>query len=80
MGGDFAEKNKTAAYNNVVIKKLAAKYGYEFVDLYTPLFDEASGEIYARYTSDGVHLTPEGYEVLTACIKPAIAKVLTEAD
>ena len=80
MGGDFAEKNKIAAYNNVVIKKLAAKYGYEFVDLYTPLFNVESGAIYDNYTSDGVHLTPEGYEVLTACIKPAIAKVLTEAD
>ena len=80
MGGDFTEKNQIAAYNNVVIKKLAAKHGYDFVDLYTPLFNVESGAIYDNYTSDGVHLTPEGYEVLTACIKPAIAKALADTN
>lgn len=78
MGGDFADKNKTVAYNNVVIKKLAAEYGYRFVDLYTPLFDIDSGEIYSKYTSDGAHLTPLGYEVFTEALTPAIDAALRE--
>jgi lysophospholipase L1-like esterase len=77
MGGNFAEKNKIAAYNNVIIKKLAQKYDFAFVDLYTPLFDEKTGEIYAEYTSDGAHLTHEGYEVLSEAITPVIESFLT---
>ena len=78
MGGPLAEKNKIAAYNNVVIKKLAVKYNCTFVDLYTPLFDVESGEIRADYTSDGAHLTTLGYEILTAEITPAIEAALGE--
>ena len=78
MGGELAEKNKIAAYNNVTLKKLASKYGYDFVDLYTPLFNVETGEICAQYTSDGAHLTPDGYEVLTECIKPAIERALDD--
>lgn len=78
MGGKFAEKNKIAAYNNVVIKKLAEEYGYRFVDLYTPLFDTDSGEIYREYTSDGAHLTHKGYEVFTEVLTPAIDAALRQ--
>ena len=78
MGGSFKEKNEISSYNNVYIKKLAQKYGFEFVDLFTPLFDETTGEIYSSYTSDGVHLTPDGYEVLTEAITPAIEAALAK--
>ena len=76
MGGSWGHKNKIAAYNNVIIEKLAEKYGYDFVDLYYPLFDSSTGEIYAEYTSDGAHLTHEGYRVFTATLTPAIEKAL----
>ena len=76
MGQDWAHKNQIATYNNVKIKLLAEKYGYEFVDLYTPLFDVNTGEIKAEYTNDGAHQTPAGYEVFTANIKPVIKKLL----
>ena len=76
MGKSWAEKNKIATYNNVVIKKLAEKHGFDFVDLYTPLFDEETGEIYADFTSDGAHLTSSGYEVMTEAITPAINRAL----
>jgi len=76
MGQSMAKKNQLAAYNNVVIKKLADKYGYAFVDVFTPLFNEASGEIYAEYTTDGAHLTPQGYVVLSSAITPAIEAAL----
>ena len=76
MGRDWAHKNQIAAYNNAMLGKLSEKHGIEMVDLFTPLLDLESGEIYAEYTTDGAHLTPRGYEVLTAAITPAIEKAL----
>ena len=76
MGGNYKEKNQIATYNNVIIKKLADKYGYDFVDIFTPLFNEKTGEIYAEYTSDGVHFNERGYEVVTKAITPIVTKAL----
>lgn len=76
MGQDWGHKNQIAAYNNVIIKKLADKYRYSFVDLYTPLMDLETGELYAAYTTDGAHFTAQGYEVVTAALTPAIDAAL----
>ena len=76
MGGELKEKNKIAALNNVTLKKLAAKHECTFVDVFTPLFDESTREIYASFTTDGAHLTHEGYSVLTGEIKRAIEDLL----
>ena len=76
MGGEWGKKNQKAAYNNVKIKLLAEKYGYEFVDLYSPLLNLETGEIYAEYTTDGGHLTCLGYEVLTNAISPTLKRLL----
>lgn len=76
MSGSWGKNNALAAYNNVQIKLFAEKYGFEFVDLYTPLFDLESGGIRDEYTTDGGHLTPAGYEVFTKAVTPAIEKVL----
>lgn len=81
MGKEWgAEKNEIAALNNVKIKILAEKYGFDFVDLFTPLYDITIGEIYSEYTNDGAHQTEKGYEVFTETIKPAIEKALLEWD
>ena len=77
MGGEhWGKNNQLAAYNNVKIKLLAEKYSFDFVDLYSPLMNLETGEIYPEYTTDGGHLTPQGYEVLTREITPAIDKQL----
>ena len=78
MGMDWGHKNQLAAYNNVVIRKLALKYGYTFVDMYTPLFDETTGEIHADYTSDGAHLTHAGYQIFTDTLTPVIDGLLND--
>lgn len=78
MSGEWGKNNQKAAYNNVKIKLLAEKYEYEFVDLYTPLFDLETGGIYAEYTTDGGHLTPAGYEVLTNTITPVLKRLLNK--
>ena len=72
------EKNEIAALNNVKIKVLAEKYGFDYVDLFTPLYNIETGEIHAEYTIDGAHQTEAGYEVFTEAIKPAIEKALLE--
>ena len=77
MGGEhWGRKNQLAAYNNVSIKLLAEKYGFSFVDLYSPLYDVSIREVYAGYTSDGGHLTHEGYTVIIAAITPVLQELL----
>ena len=77
MGGDlWGPNNQKAAYNNVSIKLLAEKYGFTFVDLFTPLYDVTTGEVYEGYTTDGGHFTHEGYVVLTSLITPVLQDIL----
>lgn len=77
MGGEnWGSKNQLAAYNNVSVKLLAEKYGCEFVDLFTPLYDVSIGEVYEGYTVDGGHFTDLGYTVVTAQITPVLEKLL----
>lgn len=78
MGGTWGKNNNLAAFNNVKIRALAEKYDFEFVDVYTPLLNFETNEIYEEYTSDGGHLTHEGYLVLTSEVKAVIDKVMTE--
>ena len=76
MSQEWGKNNQKAAYNNVKIKLMAEKYGYEFVDLYSPLLNLETGEIYTEYTTDGRHLTSAGYEVLTNTITPTLEQLL----
>lgn len=76
MGQEWGKSNQLAAYNNVKIQKLAEKYGFTYVDLYAPLMNLETGEIYPEYTTDGGHLTEQGYQVLTAQIAPVLAELL----
>ena len=76
MSGEWGRKNQLASYNNVKIKLLAEEYGFEYIDLYSALFNIEAGEIYDEYTTDGGHLTELGYEVLTQQITPVIEKLL----
>ena len=77
MGGEhWGSKNQLAAYNNVTIKLLAEKYGFTFVDLYTPLYDVSIREVYEGYTTDGGHFTHQGYTVLTEQITPVLETLL----
>lgn len=80
MGDEWGKGNETAAYNNVKIKKLSEKYGFSYVDLYSPLMNLETGEIYPEYTTDGGHLTDKGYEVLTAEITPVLEALLNEQN
>lgn len=46
------------------------------MDLYSPLMNLETGEIYPEYTVDGGHLTEKGYEVVTARVTPVLEELL----
>ncbi len=75
-GPHWGQRNEKFAYNNVKIKLLAEKYGYEFVDIYSPMLDLESGKMDSKYTFDGAHFTDAGYVVYTEQVKPVIDKLL----
>lgn len=74
--GDYADRNGLIAINNLKIQTLAEKYGYVYVDIFTHLYDYEVGEMRAEYTTDGIHFTPLGYEIITALVKPVLDKIL----
>ena len=76
MSGEWGRKNRLAISNNVFLKMIAMRNGCSFVDLYSPLLNPETGEIYAEYTTDGGHLTARGYEVVTAAITPTLQQLL----
>ena len=78
MSKEWGRNNQIAAYNNVKIKKLAEKYSFRFVDLYYPLLNIETGEIYEEYTTDGGHLTEAGYIVLTNEIAPVVKEEVSK--
>ncbi|MBO5716368.1 MAG: hypothetical protein J6S23_08280 [Clostridia bacterium] len=79
MGGEhWGKNNQLAAFNNVKIKAYADKHGCPYVDLYTPLLNMETNEIYEHYTTDGGHLTADGYAVLTSAIKPVLDEILNK--
>lgn len=76
LGNRWAKHNDTCILYNQKIKLLANKYGCTFVDLYTPLCNVETGEIYEKYTQEGVHLTHEGYLVVSSVIKGYLYDIL----
>ena len=75
LGGKKAIKNNLIVLNNEKIKNLAKKYNFIFIDLFTPLLNEKTNEIFEKYTKDGLHFTNEGYEVITKEIKTVLNKL-----
>ena len=77
MGGEhWGRWNDRARANNVEIQRLADKYGFTYVDLFTPLFDPAIGEVREGYTVDGGHFTHEGYVVVADTVTPVLEEIL----
>lgn len=60
---------------NAGIREYAASNGFAYIDYYSLLKDENRAMI-AAYTTDGVHLTKEGYAVMEKAAKTMIDEVL----
>ncbi len=62
--------NLDILYINHRLAEEAEKRGLGFINLFSALADE-NHQLRLEYTSDGVHLTPEGYRVWESLLKPA---------
>ena len=60
---------------NKMIKRYAEESGAYYLDYFTALEDGNNGMI-KEYTTDGVHLTLEGYQVMEPLVEKALQKVL----
>ena len=76
--GNYKDRNVRIALNNVRIEALAKTYGCHYVDVFSSLLDHKTEELRAEYTSDSVHFTPLGYEVITAHVKPVLTDLLNK--
>ncbi len=60
---------------NKMIKQYADANKIPYVDYHSALKDEQNG-LPEKYAKDGIHPTPEGYEVMEKLVKPVIDKLV----
>jgi lysophospholipase L1-like esterase len=60
---------------NDVVKKLAAEYCYEYIDVNEGLYDDA-GELKRELSTDGIHMWPEAYELIFDNMKDYLSKTV----
>ena len=60
---------------NARLQQYAAERGLTWVDYYSAM-DAGDGSMRSEYTKDGVHPTPEGYDVMERVIRPVLAEYL----
>jgi len=76
MTGNWARLNEKAIVNNQLIKNLSIKYDYHFIDLFTPLCNPITNELYDEYTIDGGHFTNEGYIVISKIVNEVLSSII----
>lgn len=70
--GDYGYLDNTKASElNALIKNLAADAGAHYLDLW-PVLSDSSGQLDARYTTDGIHLNGQGYLQWLKAITPSV--------
>jgi lysophospholipase L1-like esterase len=60
---------------NTMLKDIAAKKGVFYLDYFTAMADERNG-LPSKLTTDEVHLTKEGYDILSDLAEKAIKEVM----
>lgn len=68
VGGRHNERIKEI---NTLLKAEVEKKNYKYIDMYKLLEDE-NGDLVLEYTKDGLHMSEQGYEVITSQIKKII--------
>lgn len=69
-----ADRPDEAATIAEAIRRTATARGLRLLDLYTA-FDDGNGGLRASETTDGVHLSPAGYERWVAELRPVLAEL-----
>lgn len=67
------EPNLKIPQLNEMIKAYCDKKGFIYLDYFSAMNDGKNGMI-AEYTTDGVHCTVKGYELMESLVQPAILK------
>lgn len=60
-------------------QQIAIEFAAEYVDLW-PTMAQADGAIYKAFTTDGIHLTGEGYRVWVDALRPYLAGKAVDAE
>ena len=60
---------------NDVVKKLAAEFCYEYIDVNEGLYDE-KGELKRELSTDGIHMWPDAYEIIFDNMKDNLLKTV----
>ena len=60
---------------NGMIRTYCTEHGIEYLDFHTAMKDSRNG-LKEEYTTDMVHVTPAGYDVMTRLVNEAIERVL----
>lgn len=63
---------------NRLLKALADKKGYPYVDYYSGMVDPETGGMKAGYSDDGVHPTDSGYRKMESIVLPVVRSVVTK--
>lgn len=71
---DYASINKTIKGLNDKLRHYAIDTKTDFIDLNPQISNEATLELKARYTTNGVHLTNEAYKIWAAEINKILAR------
>lgn len=61
---------------NKLIKALAEREGYAYIDYHSRMVDAATGGMIGAYSEDGVHPNAEGYAVMESVALPIIRSVV----
>lgn len=76
LGDRWAVHNETMLSLNEKVNKLASEKGCTFVDMYTLLVDNETGEFKSEYTMEGVHLSDAGRKVVVEALKPVVYNIV----
>ena len=68
--------NAQIALSNVKIKNLAEEYAMNYVDIFLALYDFDNDKIQESYTTDGLHFSAAGYQVIVNIVTPYLSEFL----
>ena len=66
-------KNKDIGEINEMIKKIAKKEKITYIDMYS-ILEDSEGNIKTEYTKEGLHMSDNGYKVITKTLKEYLSK------
>lgn len=68
--GFVSSLNDQVVEKNVSVKEIAERNNCTYVDIHTALLDHNTSELKEEYTSDGLHFSSKGYDVIASILKP----------